>query len=168
MTNKKINNRGLSGVVTTVLIILIVIVAVVLIWIIISPVVKQSGQQVETERLGLTTSFVVQEYSLNETKKELGINIKRNPGNGNISSFIVTLEDSRGNRANFRQNIQINELESRQVNINYSNGGLIDIASIAITPVFSVGGKEVVGKTSSTIKIKDSRGSASSGSNPSP
>ncbi|MBS3091720.1 hypothetical protein J4217_04730 [Candidatus Pacearchaeota archaeon] len=158
------NKKGISGIITTLIIVLVVIAIVVVVYNFIRPVLQQNAERVEQQQLGLATSFVIQNYNLNETAKTLDVNVKREAGgNANVVGVIISLEDINGNIVTFRQNLTIGELESKTANIDYKGSNLGDIALITVTPIFNLNGKEIISQQSTSQNIPGREVSPSGG-----
>ncbi len=161
------NKRGLSNVITTVLIILLVLAAVIIIWVFLRPVLFNVGGQVESGLL--TSNFEIKKDAvyLNETKKEVNLTIKRNPGvANNVTSVLIILEDTQKNQKTFRFNYtaEIKELETKKISVDYSLSGLNALAKIHVTPiVLNKDGRELKAPIKDSYIIRGTEPSAQTG-----
>ena len=142
--------KGLSDVVTTVLLIAVALVAVMIIWNFISPTLQNAN----INTAAYTSQFSVSPNSvtLDPNSDMVNLNVERKAGDGNVVGFLVGLQDPAGNIKTFRQNLTINELESKNVGVNYTDFPMDDIVSITVTPIFKNNQtmQEQVGQTITT------------------
>ena len=142
------NKRGLSEVVTTVLIILIILAAIIILWIFLRPVIFKSIGKLESGRFTIRLSIVPDSVLVDENQN-LRLGVKRNSGEGEIAGVLVSLEDSNGIVRTFRYNDSINELESRIINVDYSDSDIESVKKIFVTPVIlNKDGDELIGLSS--------------------
>ncbi len=112
------NKKGLSDVVTTVLIILLVLAAVVIIWGFLRTFVFNSASGIESG--SLTSSFSIKKGSLVDDGTNVSFALRRDAGAADIAGFIVSYENSQGEKKTFRVNSTIKELESVAITLYYS------------------------------------------------
>jgi hypothetical protein len=143
---KKMNKRGLSEVITTVLIILLVLAAIIIIWTVVRPTIQKSAQQINAD--SLTSSFSIpQQYVIVNAAGDLTFKVTRNAGEGEIKALNVVIEDTSGNRKTFRVNEILNQLETKTISIPKSIHNITSmIKSISIAPiVINLDGTELKG-----------------------
>ena len=127
-------NKGLSDVITIVLMILLVMAGIIILWNFIAPTL--SSANINTD--AYTTSFSIPPSSvtLDPNSNNLTLDINRGAGQGNVIGFLVGLQDPAGNIKTFRENLTINQLETKQFGVNYTGFPMDDITSITVTPIF--------------------------------
>ncbi len=151
--NRGIKNRGISSVVTTLLFVLLAIGAVLLVWNLVRGLITNTGDEIDTSLL--TTNLEIKSAEVNADAKTVSILVKRNFGEGEIKGLKVILEDSSGNSFSKDVDLDIDELETKRVVVDYSESDLIDVVSVSIAPVLLFSsGKEQVGSTSLKFNLK--------------
>ena len=132
------NKRGLSTVVTTLIIILLVFVAIGIVWVVVRNVISQGVEQISLG--GLTINLEIKDVKINLDTIE--INVKRNPGEGELSGIKFLVSDGVGTQV-FEEETNMQELGERRFTLNYA--GLVKEVSIA--PILkSKSGKEIIGR----------------------
>jgi hypothetical protein len=151
----RIGRKGLSDIVTNVLIILLVLVAIGIIWYFVSPFIRTSaGGVTSAQQYQIKLEVVPQSAIVDASTSNVQLLVRRGSGKGNLTGFMIVLEDMAGNSKSFRQNIPIAELETKSFTQSYAGSGLGTIKSVSIAPILSVNGKEVQGAVSSTQSPK--------------
>jgi len=79
------NKRGISSVVATILLILIAILAILIFWFLLRGFLKKSASGIETSCL--TLDLKIEKAQINTSSDIFYVNIKRNPGAGNLSGI---------------------------------------------------------------------------------
>jgi len=140
------NKRGISQVITMVLIILLVLVAIATIWAFIRPVINKGVGDISISQFTISME-IVSPTEVDYLKQEVIVKVRRNAGQGDVTAINVILEDSEGNSKVFRNEVAIEELETKTLTVDYSGSGLLDdIVEIAIAPIFSgPSGNEITG-----------------------
>ncbi len=141
--------RGLSQIVSTVLLMLIFIVAISIISVMLSPLLKAPSNSVVVQ--SLSVYLEIADGSLEITDDTISLNVKRNPGGGEIKGIKIILEDESGALQSLDYNMGIAELETKNIFIPYDNSLIGDIKRVAIAPVFLVNGEEKLGEVADTI-----------------
>jgi hypothetical protein len=126
--------RGLSDIVTTVLLILAALAAVALIWIFLQPMLR--GSSIGTEQYTTHLTVPSNSISVDQNESLLSLNVKRDPGAGDVVGMLFGLQAPDGTTRAFRQNVSLNELEMKNFVINYSGYDLTDVVTIKVTPIF--------------------------------
>ncbi len=148
------NKRGLSDVVTTVLIILLVLAAVAIIWAFLRPAIRRSVGQLEPGLLTSTFEIPAESVSIDNNAKSAEFKIKRYAGEGRVVGFYAVLTDASGNSKRYRENVSINELETRTLTVDYSDSGLDDITKISIAPiVLNIENAELIGQEVASLDV---------------
>src|SRR3989338_4416824 len=126
--------KCLSDVVTVVLFIAAAMLAVAILWNFISPTLTKAA----INTAAYTSQFDVAEGSvtLDPNTNLVNLNIERKAGDGEVIGFLVGLEDPAGNIKTFRQNLTINELETKNIGVNYTTFPMDDVVGITVTPIF--------------------------------
>ncbi len=148
--------RGLSQIVSTVLLMLIFIIAISIIFVMLSPLLQEPSNSVVVQSLSVYLEIVDGSVVIDGNQKLVSLNVKRNPGGGEIADIKVILEDSTGQLYSINSGVSMNELETRPLNISYTGSNLIDISSVAIAPVFLVNGQESLGEIADTTVTSES------------
>ncbi len=100
-----------------------------------------------------TNSIDVEKFSVylefssvfvNETENTILIGVYRSPGEGNISGVAIVIEYNSGLSDTFRIPIELNELESKNVNVTYdsSKGNL---TKLSLAPIIDKDGVKIIG-----------------------
>ena len=132
------NKKGLSTVVTTLIIILLVFVAIGIVWVVVKNIITNSAEQISLG--GLTINLEIKDVKINLDTIE--INVKRNPGEGELSGIKFLVSDGVGTQV-FEEETNMQELGERRFTLNYA--GLVKEVSIA--PILkSKSGKEIIGR----------------------
>jgi len=148
----KMNKRGLSQVVTTVILILVVLAAVVIIWAAVRPTLKSVGDQIGTA--GFTISLEIISADVATNPGTATVVVKRNAGKGDLAGLNIILTDDAGNSEVFPDSTEINELETKSIDVDYSGGNLGTIVEVSVAPIFiSAGGDEIIGNVIDTYEI---------------
>lgn len=137
-----LKKRGLSQVVTTVLIILVVLAAVLIIWAAVRPTVERTGGEIGTGQFTVSYKIVSASLTGNEN---IDVRVNRKAGAGNVVGLNVILTDIEENSKVFREDVLIEELETKTVSVSYSGSGLGELKEVAIAPIFESNGKEKAG-----------------------
>ncbi|MBS3071419.1 hypothetical protein J4408_00345 [Candidatus Pacearchaeota archaeon] len=160
-----LNKRGLSQIVTVVLVILIVIVAIVLVWTFAKPFFSESSEKSKVEAELIATGFDIKSESVlvDEEEKTVSFIVQRETGGGDVEGLRVVLEDENGNAQSFIVKGNINELESRNLKVDYSSSTLRNIVKIGVFPIGMTDSNiEVISSIGDSI-VKNSDGSFSNG-----
>jgi len=144
--------RGLSEVVTTVLIILVVLASIAIIWVAVKPLL-QIGEELDSGQFSVSLQITKANYDNNTDI--VGVNLRRNAGTGEVVAFQIVLIDIVGNSAIVRNDTLIQELEEKEIFVDYSSYGLDNLAEIGIAPVFLINGKEKIGSIVDVWKFGD-------------
>ncbi len=139
------HKKGLSDIVVTMLIILIAIGAIIIIWNVLRPFL---GSTAGLDTQQFTTKLSIPDESVQFDGTNLSVRVSRNAGDGDVVGFMIGLEDPAGNVKTFRQNLSIKELETLQLNVNYTDQYQGDIVEVTISPIFRNNdtGKEIIGQ----------------------
>lgn len=134
LVNRK---RGLSSIISTVLIILAAIAAIAIVWGVINSMIGKTSSEVNTEVQYLAIGFIIKDVIQNE-ECALKFVLQRKAGGGNITGFIIGLEDSNGNAARIDEpynHTVLTELESTLVEISAAQHGLCQENNDALTKI---------------------------------
>ena len=140
------NKKGVSEVIVTVLILLLIIAAVAILWIVISGFVRSSTERISLGVYAINLEIV--ENSLKyKTSGDLELRVKRSPGEGNLSSVKVLIEDEAGQQASYTYDLPIFELETKNIIVPASSiSSLGAISRVSIAPIIQAGsGKKYPG-----------------------
>ncbi len=148
--------RGLSQIVSTVLLILIFIVSISIIYVMLNPLLQKPSDSVVVQSLSVYLEIVDGSVSIDEDQELINLNVRRNPGGGEIIDIKIILEDSSGMIYSTNTGFGINELQTKPLrDISYANSGLSDIAKIAIAPVFLINGKQRIGNIADEVSLTE-------------
>jgi len=86
------DKRGISGVVVTILLILLALVAILIIWQVIKPLIQGTAEKVSAECI--TIDLEILSASYDSTLGDLSVEVKRNPGIGDIKGIRILLNDA--------------------------------------------------------------------------
>ncbi|MBX4196433.1 hypothetical protein KW805_02505 [Candidatus Pacearchaeota archaeon] len=145
--------KGLSDVITAVLVIIIAIAAILLVWTFVKPVIKQSGERIETAQAA-QNALAIQRQSVtigDDTYPLMTLIVQRNAGQGNITGFSIVLEDAAGMSATFNYpNITLREYETVRIPVYYGNTSLHNITRVSVIPLVQTrSGSQVSASTAS-------------------
>ncbi|PJC44507.1 hypothetical protein CO038_03405 [Candidatus Pacearchaeota archaeon CG_4_9_14_0_2_um_filter_39_13] len=145
---EKMDERGLSGIITMVLMILLVLVAIGIIWFFALPLFSNVGIELDTGTF--TTDFEIVEQSVilvqNEMENNVTFNLMRKVGEGDVTGVNVVLTDIDGNSEVVRKDFEsFAELETKRISIEFSDLGLSALASVSVAGIFDVEGSEKTG-----------------------
>ncbi len=145
--------RGLSQIVSTVLLMLIFIVAISIISVMLSPLLKAPSNSVVVQ--SLSVYLEIEEESVEISDNMVNMNVRRNPGGGEIIGLKVILEDEDGMIQSLDYSMGINELESKSISLPYKSSSIGRIEKISIAPLFSVNGQERLGDIADTTILNN-------------
>lgn len=146
------NKRGISGVITTLLFLLIALGAVLLVWNLVKGIIVKTGSELDTSLL--TANLEIVSAKIDPENQTASILVKRNIGEGEIKGLNVILEDENGNSISREVDLEIDELETKRVIINYSGEELGEIIKVSIAPVLLFSsGKDAVSSVTSSIDV---------------
>ncbi len=147
------NKKGVSEVITAVLLILLTITAIGVLWVVMQNFINASTEKIKT---GINTLSIKLESAQIENT-DLKLRIKRVPGQGNMTSVKVILEDETGKSDSYIQDFSLVELETKTMTTSLANFDGIDsskIKKISVLPATkSSSGKEFVGILSSEMEV---------------
>lgn len=140
---KRLNKRGLSTIVATLLIILLTLVAVGIIWVVVRNVIQSGAEQVSLGKF--TLNLEIKSVTVNLGSNSVNVRIKRNSGEGEISGIDFIVEDDK-NTDVIKTNLSLNELDERTINLSLKSVNMSNIQKVSVAPVFLLeSGKEVIG-----------------------
>src|SRR3989338_3791319 len=117
--------RALSNIVVTVLIVLLALAAIAIVWNVIGPMLKKTGEGIRSETEYLAIGFIVKDVEQDKSCS-IKFTLERKAGGGDVSGFIVVLEDKGGiSKAIYDyENTSVSELQTIPVDISYIKHGL--------------------------------------------
>jgi hypothetical protein len=167
---RKMNERGLSGVVVTVLLILLVLAAIVIIWAFVRPAVFGSGGKVETSLFLVGFSIPKEDVQVDDSLGKVEFKLLRNAGKAELVASNVILEDVGGDRCVKREDFPdgFKRLESKNIERDYGEGSdceeVTELAKVHVAPiVLNKDGKELKGEIAVTYIVKGSGAVGGSG-----
>ena len=147
------NKKGVSEVITAVLLILLTITAIGVLWVVMQNFINASTEKIKT---GINTLSIKLESAQIENT-DLKLRIKRVPGQGNMTSVKVILEDETGKSDSYIQDFSLVELETKTMTTSLANFESINssrIKKISVLPATKTQkGKEYVGILSSEFEV---------------
>jgi len=148
------NKRGLSNAVTVVLIILLVIIAFGIIWLSISRTLKSTEGGIDASQFTVKMEIIDNYVKVNEVSRAISVNIRRNPGEGDVIGVKLVLEDDSGQTFAHFTRRAIGEFETKIITFQYPTT-FGSPKKISIYPVFlRTDGKESTGRAVDEYTIK--------------
>ena len=162
---KKVNNRGLSTVVATLLVILITLIAIAIIWVVLRNVIQHNAEEISfnkfTVHLEITHAHIINSTSINVT-------VRRSPGEGELYGILFIIYDANNSEIK-RYNISLIELQERRFSIILSDLVTENAEKVAVAPIFRYeSGKEVVGDITDEWIFSDDSVTSPLGPSPDP
>lgn len=140
---KRGNNRGLSGVVTTLILISLSLVAIVIIWVVIKNIIESGSEKVELGQYTLDMKI----QKVLENNNGTNVTIKRNAGQGQLTGVKIIISDGINTYSFDQKNIAFNELETKTFVLNYT--GIVK--SVSVSPIVKTGNSESAQNTLDTL-----------------
>lgn len=151
------DKRGISELVTAIIIILLVLSAVVIVWRVVMPLIRETGEKVEVDTLGLihTANLKINNLLQEEGKTTIDFGVQYN-GDVPLNSLILIMYGINGEsltkelkEPEYSNTFPVLPLESRDFQVNYSVNSLgTQIVKIQIYPTIKLENKEIVLKAS--------------------
>jgi hypothetical protein len=131
---RKLNSRGLSDIVVTLIIVLLSMVAIGVVWAVVNNLLQSGTEQTTTGFEQLSLNFELQKV-LVEPDGDLQVVVKRNVGSGTISGLKFIISDGTNSELISRETT-LDELESQSFIINYSEiSDLSFVQEVSIAPI---------------------------------
>jgi hypothetical protein len=148
------DKRGLSTIVITLILIVLSLVAVGAVWLIVSNILKSSGQQATSSMGQMFISLEIQKVVQNASG-DVNIIISRNTGAGELNSIKFVVSDGK-NSTVIEKNTTMTELGSGSFTLSAAELGSMNVTEISIVPVVNSNGQKTLGTVSDTFKFTNS------------
>lgn len=157
--------KGLSEIITSLIIILLSLVAVGILWVVVSNIIAKSSEDVSLDAMNV--DLRIKEVKIFDSQN-ISIKIKREPGQGNLNLFMVTLKTDTTSE-NIKLNDTLVELQEKTFSIKLLNLNASTIKEVIVTPISkSESGTEKLSQRYDLYKVRShsyiSSGSSSSSS----
>ena len=159
MIKTKMNKRGVSAVVATVLIILITVAAVTIIWAAVIPLVSD---KIDTQAVCLDAisqlSIIDDGYTCIESGSEVNVHLKRGAQDFALADVLFLFAKSGEGETDSKSGVDdmsltVSEFEvNEEITLTYS--GAVDYEQVQIAPVISVGNNEVTCDVAAKVTLK--------------
>lgn len=149
------SKRGLSTIVTTLIIILVAIVAIGIIWYVMSNILTGSSEEISLGKF--TVDMQIKNVNVDETANNISLNVKRNPGKGDLTGIKFIFNDGTNSQTFEVTNIVLNELGELFFSFIIVNPPFLaaDVLTISIAPIFtSESGNNLFGNVVSIYNVK--------------
>lgn len=150
---RRLNKKGLSGIVTTVLLIMLVFIAIGAVWVVVGNLIEKSSEGISLDLLTLDLEIV--SAKINFSNGVATVRVKRNVGGGDIVGIKFIVEDNFGTDIFEEKFGSFQELEERTFTLDLTQSEfltLYEIHKISIASIYS----STSGTTELTGSISDS------------
>jgi hypothetical protein len=148
------DKRGLSTIVVTLILIVLSLVAVGAVWLIVSNILKSSGQQATSSFGQMLISLEIQKVVQNASG-DVNIIVSRNTGAGSLDAIKFVVSDGT-NSTVIEKNTTMTELGSSSFTLTAAELGSMNVTEISIVPVVNSNGQETFGAVADTFKFTNS------------
>jgi len=132
--------RGLSEVVTTLILVLLVLVAIAIVWVVISNLIREKGDDIGASTFEV--SMAVKTVTNSSTLGNVLVRVERNVGEGNLQGINIIMSDGINS-----ETVRVDPIdEGEETTYDISKGGLGAITKVSIRPVGGSEGNEKVGE----------------------
>jgi len=146
---KKMQKRGLSSIVVTLIIVLLAIVAIGIIWGVIRGVITKSSKQVNA----FTFSLDLKILNAYRSSNQIIVNVERRPGQGEIVGLAFALKNESGSSELIKVDTTLNELESKDFTLTPSSIDPLTIKEVSVAPIYLASGDKTLGSILDTYTI---------------
>lgn len=137
----KINKRGLSAIITTLLVVLLVLVAVGIVWVVIRNILKGGAEGIFLEKLTLDVGM--KNVRINANANNVSLVVERESGQGEMTGVKFIFNNGTDTET-IIQNIPIPELEERKFDLHLTKIDVLSLISISMIPLIKTGKQEDV------------------------
>jgi hypothetical protein len=145
---KKVQKRGLSSVVITLIIVLLALVALGIIWGVIRGVITKSSKPVSAFTLSLDLKILNAYRSSNQ----ILVNVERRPGPGEIVGLAFALKNGSGSEL-IKVDTSLGELESKDFTLTPTQLDPLTISEVSVAPIYMASGDKTIGNILDTYTI---------------
>jgi len=132
--------RGLSEVVTTLILVLLVLVAIAIVWVVISNLIRDKGDDIGASTFEV--SMAVKTVEPSSTSGNVLVRVERNVGEGNLQGINIIMSDGINS-----ETVRVDPIdEGEETTYDISKGGLGAITKVSIRPIGGSEGNEKVGE----------------------
>ncbi len=132
--------RGLSEVVTTLILVLLVLVAIAIVWVVISNLIRDKGDDIGSSTFEV--SMAVKTVEPSSTSGNVLVRVERNVGEGNLQGINIIMSDGINS-----ETVRVDPIdEGEETTYDISKGGLGAITKVSIRPIGGSEGNEKVGE----------------------
>jgi len=151
---KKLNKRGLSGIVTTILLIMLILISLGVIWTVVNNLLQKSSEKISTDSFALDLEIV--SAKINFSSGMATVKVKRNGGTGDIIGIKFLVEDDLGSDVFEKRFSSFEPLEQRTFNLDLTQSEfltLLKIHKISIASIYlsETGATELMGGVSDSV-----------------
>ena len=139
--------RGLSEVVTTLILVLLVLVAIAIVWVVISNLIRDKGDDIGASTFEV--SMAVKTVEPSSTSGNVLVRVERNVGGGNLQGINIILSD--GVKSVTKKVYPLDEGEETTYDISKDDLGAI--TKVSIRPIGGSEGNEKVGEVVGERKL---------------
>lgn len=152
---RRLNKKGLSGIVTTLLLVMLIIIAIGAVWITVNNLIEKSSEGVSFDVLTIDLEIVSAKINFSDGKAT--IRVRRNVGEGEVVGIKFLVEDTLGSDVFERKFESFQELEERTFILDLTESEfllLTDINKISIAAIYksATGVKELIGIISDSVE----------------
>ena len=132
--------RGLSEVVTTLILVLLVLVAIAIVWVVISNLIRDKGDDIGASTFEV--SMAVKTVEPSSTSGNVLVRVERNVGEGNLQGINIIMSDGINS-----ETVRVDPIdEGEETTYDISKGGLGAITKVSIRPIGGSDGNEKIGE----------------------
>ena len=141
MNQSGVGERGVSGVILTIIMIVLVLAAVAVIWGIINNILSQESEKITLDKFTINVGI----QSAKVEGENILVNVLRNKGKGNLTGLKFIFFDGK-NSEEIERKVSLKELEQMVFNFTLNKLNVSEVETVSIAPILlSSSGKEVLG-----------------------
>lgn len=149
MSNKRVNRRGISTIIATLLLILLTIVLIGILWVIIRNVTSSASEGINLG--GITLDLKIQNANIGQNN--LSVTVQRQSGAGSLTGINFILYDGK-NYETIKQNATLDIYQGKQFILPIGQINISDIKTVSVAPLYlSSSGTEQVGRITDTFNF---------------
>lgn len=149
--------RGLSQAVTAIIFVLLALVAVGLVWVLFKGIYDDTTEDVDADVFTVKMRIVPGSVSVDAVRRSATLVVERLPGSGDLAGYSIVIEDEAGRTYPQRFTKPLEELQSTEVEVSYSDSELTKIKGITLYPLFiNKAGEEKTGSALDSFEVGDS------------
>jgi hypothetical protein len=149
----RINKRGLSSVIATLLIILLVIVSVSIVWVVVKNLLTKGSEDISIDKFTIDLEIV--SIKQNVEKTSVNVKVKRNAGEGELDGIVFLIYDGEETHRIEVKNASLQPLEMKTYTLAYEG----EIVSMSVLPlILTESGKTIEGGVADTYQANGENG----------